>query len=257
MSETNFATPPPPAAPAAPTMSTPATLANIFFDPGETFEALRARPRFLVAGLIFILAFMAYYAAFVQRVGAENIVRAQITARSPDAPPEQVEQAVKLQTSPVVQAITYGAFPLVFALIFAAGAGLYLLGATATAKGMSYKQALAVWVYSSLPPMLASALVNILLLFLKPVDDIDPNAINTGLARANLGLLVSVKEHPVLATLLGSFDVFAFYGLFLAALGLRKVARLSTGAAWTIVLAVWLVSVILRVAGAAFFGAAS
>jgi hypothetical protein len=88
------------------------------------------------------------------------------------------------------------------------------------------------------------------------VDDLDANAINTGLARANLSLLVSPKEQPVLATLLGSIDLIAFYGLFLGAVGLRKVAKLSSGSAWAIVLMIWVLGVIIRVAMSAIFGTA-
>lgn len=258
ISQVNNAVAPPPPIPAAPvtTMSTPETLSGIFFEPARTFEALRARPRFLIAGIITILAFTTFYVLFVQRLGAETIARAQIEARSPDMTPEQMEQALSIQRSPIVQAITYASFPLVFAIIFAAGAGLYLLGTMAMAKSMSYKQALSVWVYSSMPPLLISSLLSILLLFLKSKDDIDPSAVNQGLARANLGLLVNPKEQPVLATMLGSFDLFQFYGLFLGALGLRKIARLSSGAAWGIVIAIWLVGVLARVGMSAAFGQA-
>ncbi|MGH9900524.1 MAG: YIP1 family protein [Pyrinomonadaceae bacterium] len=253
----NSPTPVATAAPnAEPLMTTPETLTGIFFEPERTFETLKARPRFLVAGLITVVVFMIFYVAFVQYLGPETIAEAQIRARNPDITQEQLSQALAMQSSPVVQAITYASFPVVFAIIFAAGAGLYLLGTMAMAKSMTYKQALAVWVYSSMPPTVVFVLVNILLLFLKAKDDIDPTAINSnsGLARANLSLLVNSKEQPVLAALLGSFDLFAFYGLFLAALGLRKVGRLSSGSAWGIVIAIWLVGVIIRVSMAAAFG---
>jgi len=53
------APPPPPFAPTPPPptveMSTPQTLTSIFFEPGRTFEALRSRPRFLIAGLILLV----------------------------------------------------------------------------------------------------------------------------------------------------------------------------------------------------------
>ena len=260
MSDMN--TPMPPSAPVSPhmadaaTMSTTETLSGIFFEPARTFEALRARPRFLIAGIITILAFMAFYILFVQKLGAETIARAQIESRSPDMTPEQLEQALSIQRNPMVQAITYASFPLVFVVIFAAGGGLYLLGSMAMAKSMSYKQAISVWVYSTLPPTLVFSLVNILLLFLKSKDDIDPAAVNQGLARANLALLVNPKEQPVLATVLGSFDLFQFYGLFLAALGLRKIARLSSGAAWGIVLLIWAVGLLVRVGMSAALGQA-
>lgn len=254
---TNDFQPPPPPTPVAdgPTMSTPQTLTSIFFEPGATFESLKIRPRFLIAAIITVLAFMAYYATFVTRVGAENIARAQLESRS-SVSPEQMEQSIKMQTHPVVRVVTYASFPVVFAVLFAAGAGLYLLGVTLMGKAITFKQALSVWVYSAYPQTLVYALVNIILLFIKSTDDIDPASINSGLARANPSLLVDPKTQPVLTTFLGSFDLIVFYGLFLAAIGLRKMSKLTTGAAWAIVLAIWLVGCVVRVALALAFGQA-
>jgi hypothetical protein len=53
---------------------------------------------------------------------------------------------------------------------------------------------------------------------------------------------------------LSSLDLFRFYGLFLAAIGLKKVGRLSTGSAWTVVLALFILSVIFSVGKAALMG---
>lgn len=255
----DFQPPPPPplpAAPEGPVMSTAQTLTSILFEPGETFKALRVRPRFLIAGIITLLAFTAYYATFVLRVGSDNIARAQIQSRTPDASPEQIDQALAVQNSTIVKVITYLSFPIVFGIIFAAGAGLYLLGTTLMGKSLSFKQALSVWVYSSYPPTVVFALVNILVLFLKSPDDIDPMALNSGVARANPSILVDPKTQPVLATLLGSFDLIAFYGLFLGALGLRTMAKLSSGSAWAIVLGIWFVGMLLRVIMALALGQA-
>jgi len=237
-------------------MSTVQTLTSIFFEPGETFQALRARPRFLIAGIIMVVLFMAYYGTFVWRVGSEAIARAQIEASQPDATPEQIEQGLAIQNSPFVKAATYGSFPVVFAIMFAAGAGLYLLGAMLMGKSLSYKQALSIWVYSSYPPMVVYVLINIVLLFLKSADDIDPTAINSGIARANPSILVDTKAQPLLATVLGSFDLIQFYGLFLGAVGLKIMGKLSSGSAWAVVLAIWFVGLILRVVMSLIMGTA-
>jgi hypothetical protein len=255
----DFQPPPPPSqppVPEGPQMSTAQTLTSIYFEPGATFEALRTRPRFLIAGIITVLAFMAYYSVFVWRVGSENIARAQIEARSPDASPEQIDQGVRMQNNPIIKAVTYAVFPIFFAAIFAAGGGLYLLGAMLMGKSMAYKHAVSVWVYSSYPPTIVYGVLNIVLLFLKSADEIDATALNTGIARANPSILVDPKASPVLATILGAFDLIAFYGLFLGAIGLRKVAKLSSGAAWSIVIAIWLLGVILRIVMSLLFGQA-
>ena len=246
MSEENELNPQP-EPPGSPEWSTAQTLTNIFFEPSETFKALRVRPRFLIAGVVIVVLFMAYYGTFVWRVGSEAIARAAIEQRSPDATPEQIEQGMSIQRNPIVKAITYASFPLVFAILFAAGAGLYLLGATLMGKSLSYKQALSVWVYSTYPPMVVFVIINILLLFLKPVESIDPTAVNNGLSRANLSFLIDPKAQPLLATTLGSFDLIQFYGLFLAAVGLKIMGKLSSGSAWAIVLALWVVGFVIKI----------
>ncbi|OLE51952.1 MAG: hypothetical protein AUG51_20375 [Acidobacteria bacterium 13_1_20CM_3_53_8] len=247
-----------PAEPTGPTMSTGETLTGIFFEPGRTFEALRQRPKFLVAGIIIIVLIVAFNFILLQRMGYENLIRSAIE-NSPQAAnmsPEQMDRAVGFYTGPIGKAIAYGAPVVVLAVIFAAGAALYLLGAMLMGKKLSYKQALSVWVYSSFPPVLVGTLLNFVLLFLKSRDDIDPQEImqRGSLVHANLGFIVSMTEHPILGALLNSLDLLAFYGLFLAALGLRKVARLSSGSAWGIVLSLWLLNVLYHMGKAALTG---
>jgi hypothetical protein len=232
---------------AEPVLSTPQTLSSIFFEPGRVFESFRTRPRFLVAGLIIILSVICFQLLFIQRLGFENIVRSQIETRMPDADPAQREQIIEAQTKPVFKVVQVAAPIIVFCILFAAGAGLYLLGTIAMGKTMTYKQALSVWIYSSLPRIILFTLANIILLFIKSPDDIDIASASRGLVHANPSILVDGTAHPVIATALGSLDLFAFYALFLAALGLRKVARLSSGAAWTIVISLWLVGVLILI----------
>lgn len=261
----NFETPsdrvslnPQPEPPGEPVMSTPETLTSIFFEPGRVFEALKARPRFLVATLVMIVAMLLFTGLFLNKVGYEKIVRAAIenNPRVADLPADQREQIIRQQTGPVFQALAYvGPVIAIFVILFA-GAALYLLGTMMMAKSVSYKQALAVWAYSSMPPFLLAMILNIVLLFVKNLDDADLANARGGLVHANLGLLVDPKVSPALATALSSIDVFAIYGLFLAALGLRKVGKLSTGTAWTIVLIIWLLGIIVKVGFAGISGTA-
>ncbi|MFN2454071.1 MAG: YIP1 family protein [Pyrinomonadaceae bacterium] len=232
-------------------MSTPETIAGIYFEPGRTFEALRERPRFLVAAIICIAAFMLFNITYFQRIGFETVIRAETDAnpRLEGIAPEQKDRAIESQLKPAFKAFRLLSPILGFAVFFAAGAGLYLLGAIAVGGRLNYKQALSVWTYSSLPPTVLMMLINFVLLFAAPPeDDISiARGARRGLAHANLGFLVDPAASPVLTTVLGSFDIFTAYGIFLAAIGLRKVGRLSTGAAWGTALALWLVGLILRV----------
>ena len=261
MSENYPATTPRAAESDAPAMSTPETLANIFFEPGRTFEALRPRPRFLVAALVCLAVFMAFYVTYMTRVGYDNVIDAETSmARqsNPNANEEALAAGAQMQKGAIVKNIRMWSPIIGFAVVFAAGAGLYLLGTMLMGGALSYKQALAVWVYSSLPPLVLMTLLNFVLLFLRPPEDAAEiaQATQRGLVRANVGALVDGSAHPFLATALGSIDLLVFYGLFLAAIGLRKVGKLKSGSAWTIVLALWGIRVIFTLILSAVTGRA-
>ncbi|MEJ7712764.1 MAG: YIP1 family protein [Pyrinomonadaceae bacterium] len=224
MSDQNYSasdTVSPPAAD-GPVLSLSETLTGIFFEPGRVFESFRARPRFLVAALIIIAAVIAFQFLFIQRLGYENVIRAEVESRMPDMEPAQREQAIEQQLSPIVKTLRYVVPLIVIAFVFAIGGALYLLGTLAMGKSINYKQALAVWTYSSLPPGVLIMAVNILLLFIKAIEDIDPASSNRGLVRASPGILVDGSAHPVLATALGTFDLFAIYGLILCGARLKE-----------------------------------
>jgi len=253
MSDPNqeFQAPPPPftkseSAPAE-TLSTPATLTGIFFEPGRVFTALRDRPRFLIAGLVLLLLTIGVTSVVYQRIDMGQYIRDKMekSPRNANSTPEQKEMGVKI--GKIVGAV---GIPLSVPFTIAAGAGLYLLGVMAFGGSITYKKSLAVWVYSSLPPAVFASVVAILVLFLKAADTIDPEHMLV----TNPGAFLGPDSSPVMVALLSQFDLIRFYGLFLAALGLRKVAKLSSGSAWGIVLTFFIIRAVLAIASAAIFG---
>jgi hypothetical protein len=244
--------------PTGPKVPVTDTLTGIFFEPGKTFESLRNRPRFLIAMVISILAIMTFILLYTQRIGYDRIVREAIESspRTSSMTPEQRQQQIEMQTKPIFKVIGYVAPAVLIVVFFFAGGGLYLLGTMLMGGKIRFKQALAVWTYAGFPPILLTSLLNIILLFIKSEDSYDiVQAQRTGLVQANLSFLVDGKASPVLYTLLGSLDVFQFYGLFLAALGLRLVGKLSSGSAWAIVITLFLIGVVLKAGGSILFGA--
>lgn len=245
------APPPPPLAdtppPAGETMSTPSTLTGIFFEPGRTFEALRARPRFLVAGLILLFLTMLIVIAVNQRVDMGEYIRQKMerSSRGQQQSQEQIEMGVRIG-----KIMGYVAPLVAVPIILAGGAALYLLGVMAFGGSMTYKQSLSVWAYSSLPPAVLATVIGLLVLFLKAPETIDPEH----LLVTNPGAFMNPEESPVLTALLSQFDLLSFYGLFLAAIGLRKVAKLSSGSAGAIVIGLWLIGAILGVSMKVIFG---
>jgi len=249
--------PPPPEAEEKeqPQMSEVSTLANIFFEPGNTFKDMSRKPRFLLAGLIIVLAFSAFFIATTEKVGIENIARDQIesSSQADQMSEEQKEKFIEQQSSSVVKGISYGVVPIMIIVTFLLGGLIYWLGANAFGGSTGFLQGVSVWVYSGLPPTVLFVIGNLLILFLKPVEDIAPATSQRGLLQANLGYFVDGKEMPVLAALFSAVDLFAIFGYVLAAIGIKAVAKISTASAWAIVLIPALIGVAARVVGALLF----
>jgi len=228
-------------------MSTAETLTGIFFEPSRTFEALRARPRFLVGGIILLVLACLVTVLLYTRVDMGQYIRDRIE-KSPQA--AQLSDAQKDMQVKMGKNLGMLAIPMSVPIIIAGGAALYLLGVLAFGGSISYSKSLAVWVYSSIPPSVLGALIAILVLFLKSPDSIDPEH----MVATNPAVLLGEDASKVLVAVLSQFDLLRFYGIFLAALGLRKVAKISSTQAWGVVIALWAIGALLRIASAAIFG---
>ena len=261
MDESNVAelpTPPPSKAaePAEePQMSELSMIGSIFVEPGRVFQDLRRKPRFIIAGLLIIFAFSIFQIAFVEKFGLENIVRSRIESskRTQDLDKDAKAQIIKQQSSDIWKYITYGATPVVIAIAFFIGGLLYWGGSKAMGGDGGYLASVAVWIYSGVPPTIVFLIGNLIVMFLKSADDIDLATSQGGLVKANLGFFVDQKSMPVVAALLGSIDLFAIWGWVLAAIGLQKIAKLSSGSAWAVVAIIALIKVSFTVIGAMLF----
>jgi len=240
-----------------PQMSEVATLGNIFIEPGRTFEDLRRKPRFIIATLIIALLATAYGFGLYFKVGdagVRNFVVEQID-KSPQGGSltgEQKDNAINLQMT--IQKVVRFAVPVFVVIGFAIMALFYWLGAKAFGGTGNYLHALSVAVYSSLPPTVIGMIGNFIVLIFKSVDEIDLAASQRGLLQANLASLIDGKSMPVLATLISVFDLFAIWGWILAAIGLQKTNKLSSGSAWAVTIILALVGIAFRVIGALLSG---
>ena len=248
---------PPPLEREEPEMSEVATLGNIFFEPGRTFEDLRRKPRFILA-LVVVALFMTAYAFGlyfkVGEAGVRQFVVEQIE-KSPQASSMNAEQkagAVDMQMT-IGKIARYG-WPLITALIMIIGGSLYWAAGKAFGGSANFLHAISVFVYSSLPPTVVSMIANFIVLAFKSADDIDIATSQRGVIHANPAVLLDGKSMPVLATLVGTLDLFMIWGWVLAAIGLRITNRISSGSAWAIVLIFALIGIFFRVIGAYFSG---
>ena len=239
-----------------PQMSEAATLGGIFFEPGKTFEDLRRKPRFLLAGLLIIIAFSVFNVLVIEKVGLDRITRARIESSSSASqmPSDQKEKMIEQQSGPIARYIGYAATPIVMLIVLLLGGLVYWLGANAMGGSANFGHGLSVWIYSWLPPTILFVIANVIVLLLKSVDEIDPLRAQTGVLQAIPSMFIDAKAMPVIAALLSAVDLFRIWGWILAAIGLQKTAKISSGAAWGVVLFLGLIGVLLQVLGAVLFG---
>lgn len=252
--------PPPPEkipAPEQPQMSEVATLGNIFFEPGRTFEDLKRKPRFILASIIVALLVSAYGFTLYYKVGDKGVrefIVEQID-KSPQASAmdaAQKSRAVDMQMT--ISKVARFVMPVLIVVSLLIGALLYWAGAKAFGGNGGFLHALSVWVYSTLPPAVIGMVANLIVLIFKSTDQIDLATSQRGVIHASPAFFIDGKSSPVLATVVGTLDLFMIWGWILAAIGLRITNKLSSGSAWAIVIIIGLIGVMGRVLGAFFSG---
>jgi hypothetical protein len=237
-------------------LSEVATLGTIFIEPENTFKDLKRKPRFIIAGVIIALLVGAYTFGVSYKIGEagmRSFIAEQI-GKSPQADSLSAEQkanAVEMQMT--ISKYSRFAVPIFVFISFLIGGLIYWLGGKAFGGTGSFTQNLSVWIYSGFPPAVVSMIANFIVTAFKSADDIDLAASQRGLIHANLGFLIG-KEHPVIATLLSTFDVFAIWGWILAAIGLTVINKMSKASAWTLVIITVVIGLAFRVVGAYFSG---
>jgi hypothetical protein len=258
INEEGFPNPTQPAAPSeAPEMSEIATVTNIFFEPGRVFEDLRRKPRFIVGGLIIALLVTAYAFGVYFKVGDAGIRQFTIEQidKSPQAQSLSSEQKnQQIELSMTIQTVVRYLIPVFVILSLLIGGLLYWLGTKAFGGSGGFLHSLSVWVYSSIPPTVLSMIGSFIVLAIKSANEIDLAASQRGLVHANPSLLIDGKAHPIIATVVGTLDIFMIWGWILAAIGLRITNRLSSGSAWGVVIILAVIGLLFRIIGSIFSG---
>ena len=254
-----------PASEGAERMSTPSTLANMFFSPTEVFTNLRRHPRWLAALLIMSVMSAIFSNLFIYRLTPERVANFAIdkTLELPmmnDEARKAVEagraDAIAEAKNPISRAgqSVSGFAASTFGYAFLAA--VFMLFVMAFGGKMNFWQAFAAVIYASFPVAVIRFILNSIILFLKDPAEIHPILGQQSLIQDNLNFLVSSAEHPVLYTLLGSISLLAFYWLWLNATGLKNAGERVTGtAAWSATIGIYVLLILFGVAMAALFPA--
>ena len=237
-----FTGPPPP-----PKVNHVARLLGVFHSPGETFADIAKAPTFWLPMLLLTVLGAATFIAAAQRIGPEQLVRKEMARFADRIPPERLQEAV--DRSVRFFWTRYAAVFVVSPIIFLAAAGVILILANFVFGGSSsFKQMVAVVTHGWLPGGL-SALVGIVVIFLKAPEDIDLQ----NLIAANLGVIVPSETSKFLHAVATSLDLFVFWQIFLIATGVAATAKLSFTKSLIAVLIPWVLLVLIKSAVVAAF----
>ena len=236
-------------------------LTGVFFEPSRVFRNLRSHPHWLAAFLVIVIVNIIYTNAFVQRLTPERIVGHTMDklAESPiKPPPEAMEQAredaLQQAKQPIQRAQSAGKTFVGVFVLGAIVAGLYLVAIMVFGGRINFWQALAVYFYASVPVVLVTKLISLVILYLKDPADIHPILGQETLVQDNLGVLFNPADNPVLFVAASVIGVLSFYGLWLRAKGLQNGGtKVSSTAGWGATLTVFVLWVLFAVTITAIF----
>jgi hypothetical protein len=230
-------------------------LGGILMEPRAAFEDIDRRGGWL--GIFLVLCACALGSMYVltTRMDHETYMRKalEMSPFTKSLSEQQIQEVVSRPQSAFQRYSGFVLAPVGILVAYLVMAAALLVIFLIMGASINFKKSLAVTMWGAAPPGIIMTVLGIVLMYVKEPEtlSIDPSKNVT----SNLGLLVSDKAHPVLASLLGSVDVFSAWSIALLAIGFATISqrKLTTGQAATGVIIGWLVWVLGKAGFAALF----
>src|SRR5208282_1209318 len=185
------------------------------FSPKATFESIARRPTWLLPIIVLSILFLAVVGTFSHRGGWPSFFEKQLAGNSrfQQMPADQQQRVLEAQLKygPPVAYVEGFIVPALLIVIVAA----VLLGVFNGLLGVKFdfKTSLGITAHAWVPQMI-SGLLGILIILVK-----DPSTIDLqNIVASNAGAFLSSDSPRWMVSLLSSFDLFAFWTMFLLAL---------------------------------------
>ena len=227
-------------------------LGNLYFAPSEAFAAILKRPSVWAPLLLVMTMNAAFTAVWLQKVDGEAYMKARFaeSPRARDMPAEDKARAIEGQVKFLPAFIGIG--PVILAVITLVVAGaLVFVFRFFFAGEVTFRQGLSMtaWVFVALG--VVTLPLSYLTLYLKDDWTLNPQEV----LQANPSLFFERGDVAApIFSLLGSLDLFSFWGIALLAVGFGLGSRKTFGSALGGVATPWLLYVLGKAALAAMFG---
>jgi hypothetical protein len=216
--------------------------------PRDAFGSLARRPTTALALVVLVLLGVVAIHVMMSRVPAESML-ASIEASGQELPEKAKENPERLLKI-ALWSQTVAAF-LIGPALYLAMAGVFLVLFRMLGSDLTFRQSLATTLHGMLPFGVA-AIVGVVVALGRTEISLEELQAG-GVVASNLGFLADEETGKVARALLTSVDLFSAWCVTLLALGFRIVARVSAGAAWAVVLAVWTVGIVVKLGAAVAF----
>ena len=216
---------------------------GVLMSPNETFASIVRQPDWVVPLVVILVVALVGGIVFAQRVDFASGMR-EAMEQNNKLPPDQVDRMVRISTA-VAKIFAYCS-PVLSAIILLIVAGALLLVFRLFGGEGDFRQAFSVTVYAWMPGIIKSVIITAII----AVRTVSLNDLAI-LVRSNLAFLVTMKEHPMLFTLLSSLDVFTFWLLALLVIGFSYVSKFSKSKSAAIVISLWIIVTLVKLIGPA------
>lgn len=218
-----------------------------FIAPSRTMADLRRNASWWVPWLLVSIASIAFVGTLDQKIGWAQVMETQMQANPKAAAqiekmtPEQRGKMLKIQETSA-RVIGYVAPVTTLLMVVVAAAALWGMFNFGFGAKLRFQELMGVAAYSFLPSILNTGLMIVVLCSVAPeaFDLTNPVATSPG--------FFVPATMPLLKAALGTLDVFTLWEVFLLAVGIAKLSKLKTGAAFA---AIFVVFFLFKLAGAA------
>jgi hypothetical protein len=234
---------PPPAA--GPEPSAFQRIIGVLFSPDATLASIARKPDWVLPLVILLIMSLGAGVVIAQHVDFGAAAR-EAMEQNKNASPEQIDRGVKMAAG-VGKVMTYLS-PVLSAIGLLIIAGVLLLAFRLFGGEGDFKQAFSVTCYSSMPGVIKSVIMMIIIL---AKGGIIPAQELATLVRSNLGFLADYKANPMAFAMLSSIDIFSIWFLALMIIGFAYLARVSRVKSAVIIISLWIVVLCFKLIGPA------
>ncbi|HEY7790262.1 MAG TPA: YIP1 family protein [Vicinamibacterales bacterium] len=222
---------------------------GVLVSPVKTFHSIAGKPSWLAPLVLWILAAGVTSAIVTPKMDFQAMMRQRMAQRGVVMSDQQMQQAVAIQqrfrwigevAAVVMPVIIAGLVSLLFFAAFAA----------AGQKSMSYGQSFAVTTHAFVPQSLAGFATAIVA---AGMTTINPMALGDLLC-SSPACFASGTLAPATHAVLQALDIYVIWTLVLMTIGYAAAARVSRTLTGSVVVVVWVLYVIGKVALSGFFG---